>query len=72
MAIEIETKTGSLVAKEPKEMLEMSSANLLGTTARWTAGVRAKEGERADRLFNDPWAAALAGPEGRAWKVAQS
>lgn len=40
---------------------------LLGATARWTASVRARESERADRLFTDPWAAALAGPEGAAW-----
>jgi methyltransferase (TIGR00027 family) len=29
-----------------------------------TAAVRAHESQRADRLFDDPWAAALAGPEG--------
>jgi methyltransferase (TIGR00027 family) len=29
--------------------------------------VRAKESERADALFNDPWAAALAGETGLAW-----
>jgi len=39
----------------------------LGATARWIAGVRAKESTRADRLFNDPWAAALAGKEGLEW-----
>ncbi len=48
-------------------MFETSAANLLGSTARWTAGVRARESERTDRLFDDPWAAALAGPEGLAW-----
>jgi methyltransferase (TIGR00027 family) len=31
------------------------------------AAVRARESERADRLFDDPLAAALAGPEGFAW-----
>jgi methyltransferase (TIGR00027 family) len=36
-------------------------------TARWTAAVRAAETSRADRLFEDPWAAALAGPDGAAW-----
>ena len=41
--------------------------NLLGSTARWTAGVRARESAREDRLFNDPWAAALAGKEGQTW-----
>jgi methyltransferase (TIGR00027 family) len=40
---------------------------LLGATARWTAAVRAKESARADGLFNDPWAVALAGAEGMAW-----
>ncbi len=45
---------------------------LLGATARWTAAVRAKEGAREDRLFYDPWAAALAGQEGQAWIEARS
>ena len=36
-------------------------------TARWTAAVRAAETTRDDRLFEDPWAEALAGPEGAAW-----
>jgi methyltransferase (TIGR00027 family) len=40
---------------------------LLGATARWTAAVRAKESVRQDRLFYDPWAAALAGQEGESW-----
>jgi methyltransferase (TIGR00027 family) len=40
---------------------------LLAATARWAAAVRAKESARDDRLFEDPWAAALAGPEGQAW-----
>jgi methyltransferase (TIGR00027 family) len=39
----------------------------LGITARWTAAVRAAESDREDRLFNDPWAAALAGKEGAEW-----
>lgn len=41
--------------------------NLLGSTARWTAAVRAQESAREDRLIDDPWAAALAGPEGQTW-----
>ncbi len=41
--------------------------SLLGATSRWTAGVRARESRREDRLYNDPWAAALAGPEGEEW-----
>jgi methyltransferase (TIGR00027 family) len=55
-------------SKEKKGMLEkVTSGYLLGSTAHWTAGVRAKESAREDRLFNDPWAAALAGQEGQAW-----
>lgn len=45
----------------------ISSTDLLGITARWTASVRALESKRTDCLFNDPWAADLAGPEGEAW-----
>jgi len=41
--------------------------NLLGSTAHWTASVRAMESRREDRLFNDPWAAELAGQDGAAW-----
>ncbi len=40
---------------------------MLASTAHWTAAVRAKESAREDRLFNDPWAAALAGEAGQAW-----
>lgn len=39
----------------------------LEETSRWTAAVRALEHAREDRLFEDPWADALAGAEGRAW-----
>ena len=39
----------------------------LGATAGWTAAVRAVETSRPDALFNDPWAADLAGEEGRGW-----
>jgi methyltransferase (TIGR00027 family) len=42
----------------------------LASTACWTAAVRARESAREDRLFHDPWAAALAGREGETW-VAQ-
>ncbi len=45
----------------------MPDMDLLATTACWTAAIRAQESEREDRLFDDPWAAALAGPEGPAW-----
>ena len=44
-----------------------SSINTLGSTARWTAAARAVESARADYLFNDPWAAGLAGADGLAW-----
>jgi O-methyltransferase involved in polyketide biosynthesis len=33
----------------------------LAATAGWTAAARARETEREDCLFDDPWAAALAG-----------
>lgn len=49
----------------------MTSATL-AATARWTAAVRALETAREDRLFEDPWAAELAGPEGRAWIEART
>ena len=39
----------------------------LGQTSRWMAAVRASESERLDRLFDDPLAVALAGPEGYGW-----
>jgi methyltransferase (TIGR00027 family) len=44
-----------------------SAGELLASTARWTAAVRAQESERPDRLLDDPWAAELAGTEGFAW-----
>jgi methyltransferase (TIGR00027 family) len=43
------------------------SQDNLASTARWTAGVRALESLRQDRLFIDPWAEQLAGPEGMGW-----
>ena len=45
--------------------------NLLGSTAGWTAAVRARETEREDALVRDPWAAALAGETGAAWIAAR-
>ena len=36
----------------------------LALTAYFTAAVRARESQRPDALFIDPWAARLAGPEG--------
>ena len=43
------------------------TVDALAPTSRWMAAARARESERADRLFDDPLAAALAGPEGFAW-----
>jgi methyltransferase (TIGR00027 family) len=43
------------------------SINPIAPTSRWMAAARARESERTDRLFDDPLAAALAGPEGVAW-----
>lgn len=40
----------------------------LVSTASWIAAVRARESERANGLFSDPWAARLAGAEGQAWR----
>jgi O-methyltransferase involved in polyketide biosynthesis len=49
-------------------MAENIEADLrIGATARWAAAVRAAESSREDGLFNDPWAAALAGSEGMEW-----
>lgn len=46
---------------------KVTSHQWLGSTARWTAAVRARESAGEDRLFDDPWAAALAGKEGAEW-----
>ncbi|HZU86695.1 MAG TPA: SAM-dependent methyltransferase [Anaerolineaceae bacterium] len=48
-------------------MPDSTPENLLGSTARWTAAVRARETAREDRLIHDPWASLLAGKEGEAW-----
>lgn len=48
-------------------MPEETEFSTLEATARWTAAVRAMENARADVLFHDPWAEALAGEEGRTW-----
>ena len=48
------------------------SKSSLGATAYWTAAVRARESRRADRLFNDPWATALAGDLGETWLAQHS
>ena len=41
--------------------------NPIAPTSRWMAAARARESKRADRLFYDPLAEPLAGPEGFAW-----
>jgi methyltransferase (TIGR00027 family) len=48
-------------------MTPTSSHQLLGWTARWTAGAHARESRREERLFNDRWADLLAGREGEEW-----
>jgi hypothetical protein len=49
-----------------------ASAAPLAATARWIAAARAGETRRPDRLLEDPWAAALAGPEGEDWLGARA
>jgi methyltransferase (TIGR00027 family) len=49
-----------------------ASAAPLAATARWIAAARAAETRRSDRLLEDPWAAALAGPEGEDWLGARA
>jgi len=44
-----------------------TSDHFLGSTAYWTAAVRALEYTRPDRLVDDPWAEALAGKVGADW-----
>lgn len=45
----------------------MTITDPISLTARLTAAARARESRRADRLFDDPLAEALAGPEGVAF-----
>jgi methyltransferase (TIGR00027 family) len=61
-------KSSSHKEARRKKMSEKNpSDQILGSTARWTAGVRARESLREDHLFHDRWAAALAGKEGEEW-----
>lgn len=53
-------------------MSKTKSDYLLGSTAYWTASVRAKESERTDGLFHDPWAMALAGEVGLSWMAGKT
>lgn len=45
----------------------MKSMDPVASTAHWVAAARARESQRGDALFHDPFAAALAGDEGRRW-----
>jgi methyltransferase (TIGR00027 family) len=49
-----------------------STGSLLAATACWTASVRARENQRDDRLFSDPWAQSLSGEQGAAWIALRS
>jgi O-methyltransferase involved in polyketide biosynthesis len=53
-------------------MEKTPAKHLLSSTAHWTAAVRARESKREDRLFYDPWAAALASEIGMAWIASRS
>ena len=50
---------------DPPSAPEKSHMPQVAFTSRWTAAQRARESQRADRLFEDKLASALAGPEGR-------
>jgi methyltransferase (TIGR00027 family) len=47
-----------------KDMSAVAGLGAISETALWTAAARARESARNDRLFNDPFAAVLAGPAG--------
>jgi methyltransferase (TIGR00027 family) len=51
-------------------MATSSPSSPLSTTAHWIAAVRARESARPDRLFDDPYAAELAGARGVAMREA--
>ena len=46
------------------DVQSMSIQDPVSLTSRWVAAARALESRRADRLFEDPYAELLAGPEG--------
>jgi methyltransferase (TIGR00027 family) len=50
-----------------KMSLDSPEKASLASTAYWIAAVRAHEHEQANRLFDDPWAALLAGSTGQVW-----
>jgi methyltransferase (TIGR00027 family) len=53
----------------PRGPGDVDGMDALGLTSRWVAAARARESARPDRLFSDPLADALAGPEGHAFLV---
>lgn len=48
-------------------MSALPEMDAVARTARWVAAARARETARPDRLFDDPFALALAGPQGVEW-----
>ena len=53
------------MSKAARRVSLAGSPSSLAETAYWTAGLRADESLRPDRLLNDPFAQRLAGPKGR-------
>ena len=51
---------------DPADPVDELQDTPVAMTARWVAAMRAQESARPDRLFNDPWAAQLAGEDGMA------
>jgi methyltransferase (TIGR00027 family) len=51
-------------ACRPDRPVTIRDVDAVGATSRLTAAARARESARADRLFDDPWAAELAGEKG--------
>lgn len=54
----------SQIPLDPSPTPQGSRMPAVAFTSRWTAAIRARESQRADRLFEDKFATALAGPEG--------
>lgn len=57
-------ETNSQIPPDPFPRVRKSGIPAVAHTSRWTAAQRALESQRTDRLFADPFASALAGPEG--------
>jgi methyltransferase (TIGR00027 family) len=64
--------TSQYNGRENDMTMRTDSQSPLASTAHWTAAVRALENDRADRLFADSWAAALAGEDGATWLADRS